>query len=73
MKDVRYWVGMALLGLVVIFTVQNIATVEVGFLIWSVHLPKAIVLFLMFALGSLFGWIFRGSQNRKARRPSAGP
>lgn len=73
MKDVRYWVGMAVLGLVVIFTVQNIATVEVGFLFWSITLPKAIVLFLMFAAGSVFGWIFRGGRNRKRRDFRAGP
>ena len=69
MKDLRHWIGIAVLGLVVVFTVQNVATTEVNFFFWSVSLPRAIVLFLVFAAGAAFGWLFRGSRDRQRPDP----
>ena len=57
-KDFRLWFGMTLLGLAVLFTLQNVATVEVSFLFWTIRLPRAILLFVIFAAGAAFGWAF---------------
>jgi uncharacterized integral membrane protein len=57
-QTIRFWAGMTVLGLLVIFTIQNVAEVEVTFLLWSVKLPRAILLFLVFAAGALCGWLF---------------
>ncbi len=57
-KDIRFWFGIALLGLAVLFTLQNVAVVEVSFLFWTITLPRAILLFVIFAAGAIFGWVF---------------
>jgi len=57
-KDFRFWFSMTLLGLAVLFAVQNVATVEVSFLLWTLKMPRAILMFLVFVAGALFGWIF---------------
>lgn len=57
-QNIRFWAGMTVLGLVVIFTIQNVTVVEVTFLLWTLKLPRAILLFLVFAAGVACGWIF---------------
>lgn len=56
-KSVRFWFGIIVLGFVVLFTLQNVAVVEVNLLFWAVSLPRAILLFIIFAAGAMVGWI----------------
>ena len=67
-KDIRLWVTIGILGLVAVFTLQNIVTVDVTFLFWTIELPRAILLFFVFALGVLLGWILKSTRG-PARRP----
>lgn len=62
-KNMRYWVSMIVLGLVILFVVQNIAVVEVNFFIWTVTVPRAILLLIIFVAGAAFGWF--GSKIRQ--------
>ncbi|NQV20760.1 MAG: LapA family protein [Rhodospirillales bacterium] len=55
MTNLKRIISYLLAALVIVFAVQNIATVEVNFLIWSVALPRAIVLFIVFILGVVTG------------------
>ncbi len=57
-RTIRFWAAMTVLGLVVIFTIQNVAVIEVTFLLWTLKLPRAILLFLVFAAGAVCGWLF---------------
>ncbi|MDX1484037.1 MAG: LapA family protein [Alphaproteobacteria bacterium] len=66
-NNVRFWASMTVLGLVVIFTIQNVTVVEVTFLLWTVKLPRAILLFVIFGAGAVFGWVFsRINRGRRA-------
>ena len=58
-------VGITLL--VVILFVQNIATVEVRFLIWSLSLPLALLLVAVYLLGMLSGKSLLGAIRRLRR------
>jgi uncharacterized integral membrane protein len=62
-------VSFVLIGIVLVFAVQNVADVEVQFLIWSFALPRAILIVVVFALGMLIGWILHSLRARK--RPAA--
>lgn len=64
-------VSFVLIGIVLVFAVQNVADVEVQFLIWSFALPRAILIVVVFALGMLIGWILHSLRIRK--RPPAAP
>ncbi|NQV83591.1 MAG: LapA family protein [Rhodospirillales bacterium] len=58
MKKLQTVIGIVIVGLIVLFTVQNVATVEVSFLAWSISLPRAVLLFLVFVGGVVAGLIF---------------
>lgn len=62
-RDIRVWVTIAILGLLTLFTLQNVVTVEVTFLFWTLTLPRAILLFLVFAAGVLVGWILKSAHG----------
>ncbi|OGW77360.1 MAG: hypothetical protein A3J52_02275 [Omnitrophica bacterium RIFCSPHIGHO2_02_FULL_49_9] len=48
---------LSLLLLLVVFVVQNYEVVELRFLIWSVQVSRAIVLFLSVLIGIVIGWL----------------
>jgi uncharacterized integral membrane protein len=65
LRDVLRNVLIAVLvGLLVIFVIQNVATVEVNVLAWSMSLPRAVLYLVLFALGGLVGWLIRYYQAR---------
>jgi len=51
------WLVTILVLLVVLFLLQNLATVEVDFLIWELALPKIVLLSLVFLIGGAAGLI----------------
>ncbi len=71
-RDIRIWLTIGILGLVVLFTLQNVVTVEVSFLFWTVKLPRAILLFVVLAIGILLGWILK-SVHRHPQPPEQPP
>lgn len=61
MRQVRLWTTFSLLGLVVLFTLQNVAEVELSFLIWTFKMPRAVLVFAILVIGIVAGWILRGT------------
>jgi putative membrane protein len=51
--------NLVLVGLLVIFIVQNVAVVEIRFLFWKVSMSRSIMIFLVLALGIITGWMLR--------------
>ena len=51
---------LVLAGLVVLFVIQNVATVEIQFLFWSVQLSRSLLIFFLLAIGFLIGWFLHG-------------
>ncbi|KAA5542136.1 DUF1049 domain-containing protein [Roseiconus nitratireducens] len=62
--------GLAVIALlaIVIFAVQNLAGVEVTFLVWSATISKCIVIIGAYVLGMITGWglvgLFRKSLQK---------
>lgn len=48
-------ITLVLLCLVLVFALQNSESVSVVFLVWEFALPRALILFLFFAVGFLCG------------------
>jgi uncharacterized integral membrane protein len=66
LRDILRTVLIAVLvGLLVIFVIQNVATVEVNFLAWSMSLPRAVLYLVLLALGGLVGWLVRYYQTSR--------
>jgi putative membrane protein len=55
-------------GLVVVFVVQNVAVVEIKFLIWSIEMSRALLYFLIFVLGLLSGWFLNAHVKQSKKR-----
>lgn len=64
MKDMKLVAAVAVAVLVVIFAIQNSATVRVEFLVWNWTASRALVLFLVFLAGIAVGWLGRGARRR---------
>jgi len=55
----------ALLGcIVVLFIIQNTEVTEVRFLFWSVAMSRALMFFLLFALGMVVGGLLHAARFR---------
>ncbi|MBW1926716.1 MAG: LapA family protein [Deltaproteobacteria bacterium] len=51
--------NLVLVGLLVIFIIQNVAVVEIRFLFWKVSMSRSIMIFLVLAVGIITGWMLR--------------
>jgi len=47
---------IALAGLALIFTVQNVAPVDVTFLVWTISMSRALLIVFTLSTGFLLGW-----------------
>lgn len=63
MDTIRLVGALVLVGLVIIFTLQNTETIGVDLLFWELDASGAIFVFLNFAVGVVVGWVIRG-RNR---------
>lgn len=60
---------MILLFLVLLFTLQNTEPVSLSFFFWKFTLSRALMFFLIFAVGVLLGYVLAlARQTRGARR-----
>lgn len=57
----RLILTIVLIALVLVFAVQNSATVEVEFLFWGVALPRSLLIFTLLVIGMIVGWFLRGA------------
>ncbi len=65
--------SLVLAGLVVLVTLQNVATVEITFLFWSTSMPRALLMFLLLGAGIVIGWLLCGFlRHRAGRDPESG-
>ena len=57
---------LVLVGMVVLFTLQNTQVVEVRLLFWKMSMSRVLLIFLLLAVGALLGWVAHSlSQRRK--------
>ena len=59
--------SLALIGLAVIFVVQNVAVVEIQFFLWSISISRAILIFCVLAIGVIVGWLLHSFTAHKEK------
>lgn len=67
--NIRLVLVLALIGLIVIFTIQNVAEVEIQFLLWGFQTRRALLIFVVLAIGIMIGWIAHSVRDRTKRNP----
>ena len=73
MRNVKLVSALALLGLLVVFSIQNAELLQVNFLLWSFEMRRALILFLVLAIGIILGWVlhsFRRASQKSAQSDS---
>jgi uncharacterized integral membrane protein len=63
---------VSLIVLTLLFVLQNAAVVELRFLIWTVAMSRALMVFLRVLIGIGIGWLLRGHVAHKAQRVDTG-
>ncbi len=70
MLKFKMFLGITLLFLVVLFTLQNVAMVEIQFLLWGFSIPRSLLLFIVLFIGILIGWVMKtiAHDSKKANK-----
>ena len=69
----KLFIGLFCAGLAVIFILQNAAVVDVQFLVWTVSLSRALLMFILLALGIVIGWILNGVMRLRREKLKSNP
>ena len=56
---------LILAGLAAIVIMQNVAMVDLSVLFWTLSISGALLLFLILIMGTILGWLLRGSFRRR--------
>ena len=67
--NLKFIVGVLLAGLVVLFLIQNVGSMEVRFLVWSFFMPRSLLLFIVLAIGIVAGWFWHSLSLRRRVHP----
>jgi len=59
-------ISLILVGLAVLFIIQNVTVVEIRFLFWTLSMSRALLMFFILAVGIVVGWTLQSlSVSRK--------
>ena len=54
---------LILAGPAALFIIQNVASVEIQFLVWSLQISRSLLMLLMLLIGMAIGWGLHGRNN----------
>ena len=60
---------LVLSAFVVLFIIQNVAMVEIQFLFWSLQMSRALMMFLLLAIGIIIGWFLHAHIRSFRQKP----
>jgi len=60
-------ISLILMGLAVVFIVQNVTVVEIRFLFWKFAMSRSLFMFMLLTVGILVGWFLHGYHNYKQK------
>jgi putative membrane protein len=58
MQSIKSILSLLLIIATLIFAIQNFATVEIQFLLWSFSLPRALMIVILLGVGFIIGLLF---------------
>jgi putative membrane protein len=56
--------AIILAGMAAVFIIQNVTSVDLTFLFWTLSMSRALLMFLILSLGFILGWLLHGSFRR---------
>jgi uncharacterized integral membrane protein len=67
MRNLKLVVSLVLLAMLVIFSIQNAEVLSINFLFWSLQVRRALLLFLVLAIGIVIGWVLRSLRRAEPK------
>ena len=67
MRNIKSIISLLLIIAVLIFSIQNIASVEIQFLLWSFSIPRALLIVILLGIGFIIGMLFYSIAFRRNR------
>jgi putative membrane protein len=67
MHSIKSIISLLLIIAVLIFSIQNIASVEIQFLLWSFSTPRALLIVILLGIGFIIGMLFYSTVFRRKR------
>jgi putative membrane protein len=67
MHTIKSIISLTLIIAVLIFAIQNVAQVEIQFLLWSYSLPRALLIVILLGTGFVIGMLFYSMVFRRRR------
>jgi putative membrane protein len=67
MHSIKSIISLLLIIAVLIFSIQNIASVEIQFLLWSFSTPRALLIVILLGIGFIIGMLFYSIVFRRKR------
>lgn len=67
MQSIKSIISLVLIIGVLIFSIQNIAAVEIQFLLWSFSIPRALLIVTLLGIGFVIGMLFYSLLFRRRR------
>jgi len=67
MHSIKSIISLLLIIAVLIFSIQNIAAVEIQFLLWSFSIPRALLIIILLGVGFIIGMLFYSIAFRRRR------
>jgi uncharacterized integral membrane protein len=64
----KFIIGIIIGIIVIVFMVQNVEVVDIHFLTWTISIPRAIMILVVFVIGICLGWFIRSIGYRKKRK-----
>ena len=68
MQSIKTIISLLLIIAVLIFSIQNIAAVQIQFLVWSFSIPRALLIAILLGIGFIIGMLFYSIVFRRRRR-----
>jgi putative membrane protein len=67
MQTVKLIISLVLIIAVLVFAIQNIAAVDIQFLLWSFLIPRALLIAMLLGIGFIIGMLFYSLVFRRRR------
>jgi putative membrane protein len=67
MRSIKSIISLLLIIAALIFSIQNVAAVEIQFLLWSFSIPRALLIMILLGVGFVIGMLFYSIAFRRRR------
>jgi len=70
MRTIKSIIALLLIIAVLIFAIQNVAAVDIQFLLWSFSIPRALLIATLLGVGVIIGILFYSLLFRGRSKPA---